>query len=104
MALLGGTIIGFEAIKSIGNAIPSLIVISSSLFSVGDRIFFNSQFTDILAIEIISTKMLTLDKVLVSGPYQELPKAEIYNFARAPIDCHGVPFDKGVIMTCTKFS
>jgi small-conductance mechanosensitive channel len=80
LTLLGGTIIGFAAVNTIGNAIAGLIVMTSRPFRVGDRIFFNGQFADVQAIELIYTKMLTLDDVLVSVPNQELLKAEIDNF------------------------
>ncbi len=80
LTVLGGTILGFAAINTIGNAIAGLIVMTSRPFKVGDRIFFNGQFSDVVAIELIYTKMLTLDNVLVSVPNQELLKAEIDNF------------------------
>jgi small conductance mechanosensitive channel len=80
LTLLGGTIIGFAAVNTIGNAIAGLIVMTSRPFRVGDRIYFNGQFADVEAIELIYTKMLTLDKVLVSVPNQELLKDEIDNF------------------------
>ena len=82
LTLLGGTIIGFAAINTIGNAIAGLIVMTSRPFKVGDRISFNGQFADIVAIELIYTKMLTLDNVLVSVPNQELLKAETDNFGK----------------------
>jgi small conductance mechanosensitive channel len=82
LTILGGTIIGFAAINTIGNAISGLIVMTSRPFKVGDRIFFNGQFADVVAIELIYTKMLTLDNVLVSVPNQELLKAEIDNFGK----------------------
>ncbi len=82
LTLLGGTIIGFAAINTIGNAIAGLIVMTSRPFRVGDRIFFNDQFADVVAIDLIYTKMLTLDNVLVSVPNQELLKAEIDNFGK----------------------
>ena len=82
LALLGGTIIGFAAINTIGNAIAGLIVMTTRPFGVGDRVFFNGQFADVVAIELIYTKMLTLDNVLVSVPNQELLKAEIDNFGK----------------------
>jgi len=82
LTVLGGTIIGFAAINTIGNAIAGLIVMTSRPFRVGDRIFFNSQFADVVAIELIYTKMLTLDNILVSVPNQELLKAEIDNFGK----------------------
>jgi len=82
LTILGGTIIGFAAINTIGNAISGLIVMTSRPFRVGDRIFFNGQFADVVAIELIYTKMLTLDNVLVSVPNQELLRAEIDNFGK----------------------
>ena len=82
LAIFGGTIIGFAAINTIGNAIAGLIVMTSKPFEVGDRVFFNGQFADIVGIELIYTKMLTLDNVLVSVPNQELLKAEIDNYGK----------------------
>jgi small-conductance mechanosensitive channel len=82
LTIFGGTIIGFAAINTIGNAIAGLIVMTSRPFRVGDRIFFNGQFADIVSIELIYTKMLTLDNVLVSIPNQELLKAEIDNYGK----------------------
>jgi len=82
LTLLGGTIIGFAAINTIGNALAGLIVMTSRPFVVGDRIFFNGQFADVVTIDLIYTKMLTLDNVLVSIPNQELLKAETDNFGK----------------------
>ena len=82
LAIFGGTIIGFAAINTVGNAIAGLIVMTSRPFEVGDRIFFNGQFADVVAIDLIYTKMLTLDNVLVSVPNQELLKAEIDNYGK----------------------
>jgi len=82
LTILGGTIIGFAAINIIGNALAGLIVMTSRPFKVGDRIFFNGQFADIVAIELIYTKMITLDNVLVSVPNEELLTAEIDNFGK----------------------
>jgi small-conductance mechanosensitive channel len=82
LTIFGGTIVGFAAINTIGNAIAGLIVMTSRPFKVGDRIFFNGQFADITSIELIYTKMLTLDNVLVSVPNQELLKAEIDNYGK----------------------
>lgn len=82
LTILGGTIIGFAAMNTIGNAIAGLIVMTSRPFLVGDRIYFNGQFADVTAIELIYTKMITLDNVLVSVPNQELLKAEIDNYGK----------------------
>ncbi len=85
LTLLGGTIIGFAAVNTIGNAIAGLIVMTSRPFRVGDRILFKGQFADVVAIELIYTKMLTLDNVLVSVPNQELLKTEIDNFGKKKV-------------------
>ena len=85
LAIFGGTIVGFAAINTIGNAIAGLIVMTSRPFEVGDRIFLNGQFADIVAIELIYTKMLTLDNILVSVPNQELLKVEIDNYGKKKV-------------------
>ncbi len=85
LTVLGGTIIGFAAINTIGNAIAGLIVMTSRPFRVGDRIFFKDQFADVIAIELIYTKMLTLDNVLVSVPNQEMLTTEIENFGKKKV-------------------
>jgi small-conductance mechanosensitive channel len=82
LAIVGGTVIGFAAINTIGNALAGLIVMTSRPFIVGDRIFFNGQFADVVAIDLIYTKMLTLDNVLVSIPNQELLKSETDNYGK----------------------
>lgn len=82
LTILGGTVIGFAAINTIGNALAGLIVMTSRPFNVGDRIFFNGQFADVVAVDLIYTKMLTLDNVIVSVPNQELLKVEIDNFGK----------------------
>jgi small-conductance mechanosensitive channel len=82
LAIFGGTVVGFAAINTVGNALAGLIVMTSKPFEVGDRIFFNEQFADVVAIDVIYTKMLTLDNVLVSVPNQELLKAEIDNYGK----------------------
>lgn len=80
VSVLGGTIIGFAAINTIGNAIAGLIVMTSRPFEVGDRILFEGQFADIVSIDLIYTKMVTLDNVTISVPNQELLKSEIVNY------------------------
>jgi len=85
LVLAGGTIIGFAAMNTIGNAIAGIIVMTSRPFKIGDRIFFNGQFADIEAVDLIYTRMRTLDNVLVSVPNQELLKSEIDNYGKKRI-------------------
>jgi len=95
LTVLGGTIIGFAAINTLGNTIAGLIVMTSRPFRVGDRIFFNGQFADVEAIELIYTKMRTLDNVLVSIPNQELLKAEIDNYGKKSVVRRGCSITAG---------
>jgi len=99
LTVLGGTIIGFAAINTIGNTIAGLIVMTSRPFRVGDRIFFNGQFADVEAIELIYTKMRTLDNVLVSIPNQELLKAEIDNYGKKSVVRRGCAITPGYDVT-----
>ena len=85
VTIFGGTIVGFAAVNTLGNAIAGLIVMTSRPFSVGDRIFFNGKFADVVAIDLIYTKMFTLDNVLVSVPNQELLKTEVDNYGKETV-------------------
>jgi small conductance mechanosensitive channel len=85
MTLLGGTIVGFAAINTIGNVIAGLIIMASKPFRVGDRVFFNGRYSDVLSIDLIYTKLLTMDYVLVSVPNQNILKSEIENYGKRRI-------------------
>jgi small-conductance mechanosensitive channel len=82
VALIGGTILGFASINTLGNAIAGLIVMINKPLGVGDRISFRGQLADVVGVELIYTKMRTLDNVLISIPNQELLRSEITNFGR----------------------
>jgi small-conductance mechanosensitive channel len=82
MAFAGGTILGFASMNTIGNAIARIIVMISKPFKMGDRIFFNKQFADVVAIDLIRTRMKTLDNVMISVPNQSLLTSEIDNYGR----------------------
>ncbi len=85
VALLGGTIVGFAAINTIGNALAGLIIMISKPIHIGDRILFNENFADVLSVELIFTKLRTLDKAIILIPNQELLKTEIYNYGKEGI-------------------
>jgi small conductance mechanosensitive channel len=82
VAIVGGTVLGFASVNTLGNALAGLIVMISKPFRAGDRIYFKGQFADIESIELIYSKMRTLDNVLIFLPNQELLKSEIENFGR----------------------
>ena len=82
LALAGGTIIGFAAMNTIGNAIAGIIVMVSKPFRIDDRILFKDQFADVVAIDLIYTRLKTLDNVMISVPNQELLTTEIDNYGK----------------------
>ncbi|UCB60735.1 MAG: mechanosensitive ion channel, partial [Candidatus Bathyarchaeota archaeon] len=51
--LAGGTIIGFASQNTIGNAIAGIIIMVSRPFKIGDRIYFNGKFADVVDIDLI---------------------------------------------------
>jgi len=91
LAVSGGTIIGFAALNTLGNAIAGLIVMTSRPFRVGDRILFKNQFADVISVEIIYTKMITVDNVIISVPNQELLTTEIDNYGRNQLIRRSIP-------------
>jgi small-conductance mechanosensitive channel len=85
MALAGGTIIGFASMNTIGNAIAGIIVTLSKPFKIGDRLLYEGEFADVVAIDLIFTRMKTLDNVLISIPNQQLLTTKIDNYGKKRI-------------------
>lgn len=85
ISIIGGTVIGFAAVNTLGNAIAGFIIMISRPFRVGDRILFNGRFFDVITINLIYTKLRTLDLVYVSVPNQELLKKELDNYGKKNI-------------------
>jgi small conductance mechanosensitive channel len=99
LALAGGTIIGFAAMNTIGNAIAGIIVMVSKPFRIGDRILFKDQFADVVAIDLIYTRMKTLDNVMISVPNQELLTTEIDNYGKKTTVRRGCSITAGYELT-----
>ena len=102
MALAGGTIIGFAAMNTIGNAIAGIIVVISKPFKIGDRILFNEEFADIVAIAVIYTRMKTLDNVLISIPNQQLLTTKIDNYGKKNVVRRSCSITVGYELTSEK--
>jgi small-conductance mechanosensitive channel len=64
MTLFGVTIVGFAAIYTLFNAIFLLIIMASKSFKVGDRVFFNGHYCDVLLITLYSLRVKSM--VLIS--------------------------------------
>ena len=77
--LAGGTIIGFASMNTIGNAIAGIIIMVSRPFKIRDRLFFQDRFVEVEGIDLIYTRMRTLDNLVISVPNQMLLDTVIEN-------------------------
>ena len=77
--LAGGTIIGFASMNTIGNALAGLIIMASRPFKMRDRLFFQDQYVVVEDIDLIYTRMRTLDNVVISVPNQVILESVIAN-------------------------
>jgi len=82
LVLAGGTVIGFAAMNTLGNAIAGFILMVSRPFRIGDRISFDGRFADVEAIDLIFTKIRTTDNVTISIPNQKLLQTEIEDYGK----------------------
>ncbi len=85
ITVMGGTVIGFASMSTIGNMIAGIIIMISRPFSIGDRILFKEQVADIIEIKLIYTILETLDKIHISVPNQQLMNQEIINLGKDKI-------------------
>jgi small-conductance mechanosensitive channel len=85
ISVVGGTVLGFAAVNTLGNAIAGFIIMINRPFRVGDRILFNERFFDVISINLIYTRLRTLDLVYVSVPNQELLRKELDNYGKKNI-------------------
>lgn len=77
--LAGGTIIGFASMNTIGNAIAGIIIMVSRPFKIRDRLVFQDRFVEVEGVDLIFTRMRTLDNVVISVPNQMLLDTVIEN-------------------------
>ena len=85
LVVAGGTVIGFAAMNTLGNAVAGIILMLSRPFKIGDRVFFEGKFADIEEIDLIYTRMKTVENILISVPNQKLIQTEIENFGKGRI-------------------
>ncbi len=83
--LVGGTIIGFAAMNTLGNMIAGIIIMVSRPFTVGDRILYDGKIADITEIKLIYTTLLDLDNIKISVPNQMMLSQEINDFGKKEI-------------------
>lgn len=77
--IIGGTILGFAAMNTLGNMIAGIIIMVSKPFTVGDRIIFNDKLADVIEIKLVYTELKDLDDIKISIPNQNLISNEIQN-------------------------
>jgi len=77
--LAGGTIIGFASMNTIGNALAGIIIMASRPFKIKDRLYFQDQYVVVEDIDLIYTRMRTLDNVVISVPNQILLETVVSN-------------------------
>lgn len=82
VVLASGTVIGFAAMNTLGNAIAGIILMVSRPFKIGDRVFFNGQFADVEEIDLVYTRLKTTNNVIISIPNQKLIQTEIENYGK----------------------
>ena len=93
--LVGGTIIGFAAINTLGNFIAGIIIITSKPYSVGDRVSYHDRIADIVDINLIYTKLVDLDQVKVYVPNSKVLSEEIINYGKKKPIRRGVALSIG---------
>jgi len=77
--IIGGTILGFAAMNTLGNMIAGIIIMVSKPFNVGDRIIFKQKLADVIDIKLVYTELKDLDEIKISIPNQNLLSNEIQN-------------------------
>jgi small-conductance mechanosensitive channel len=77
--LAGGTIIGFASMNTIGNAIAGIIIMVSRPFKIRDRLVFQDRFVEVEDVDLIYTRMRSLDNIVISVPNQMLLDTVIEN-------------------------
>ncbi len=77
--------IGFASQTSVSNVISGLFMILERSVGVGDVIKVGSTTGEVIAIDLLSTKLRTFDNLLVRIPNETMIKAEITTLTRFPI-------------------
>ena len=77
--------IGFASQTSASNLISGLFLMAERPFSIGDVIIVNGTTGEVLAIDLLSVKLRTMDNLFVRIPNESLIKSEVTNLTRFPI-------------------
>ncbi|MFX0000431.1 MAG: mechanosensitive ion channel family protein [Candidatus Hodarchaeota archaeon] len=80
--LVGGTIIGFAAINTFGNAIAGIIIMTSRPFVVGDYLIYKDRMVEVREIKLMFTILVDFDGIIISTPNQKLLSEETENLGK----------------------
>ncbi|NBC81908.1 MAG: mechanosensitive ion channel [Bacteroidetes bacterium] len=80
-----GVIVGFASQTSVGNIISGLFVISEKSFEIGDLIRVGDKLGIVYSVDLLSTKLRTLDNLLIRIPNQNILSTDITNITKFPI-------------------
>jgi small-conductance mechanosensitive channel len=77
--------LGFAAQTSASNLISGLFLMVDRPFHIGDIVKVGDITGEVLAIDVLSSKIRTLDNVMVRIPNETMVKSNISNYSRFPI-------------------
>ncbi|MFX0021800.1 MAG: mechanosensitive ion channel family protein [Candidatus Hermodarchaeota archaeon] len=83
--LVGGTILGFAAISTFGNAIAGMIIMTSRPFVVGDYLIYKDKTAKVYEIKLIFTTLIDFNGVKISIPNQKLLSDETENLGKKDV-------------------
>ena len=77
--------VGFASQTSVSNLISGLFLIGERAIELGEIIEIEGTTGKVLSIDLLSTKLLTFDNLLVRIPNETMVKAQITNITRFPV-------------------
>jgi small-conductance mechanosensitive channel len=77
--------LGFASQTSASNLISGLFLVVERPFAIGDTVRIGNHTGEVLAIDLLSTKLRTFDNLFVRVPNESVMKGEVINFTRFPI-------------------
>ena len=77
--------LGFASQASAPNLISGLFLVVERPFAIGDTVRIGDHTGEVLAIDLLSTKLRTFDNLFVRVPNESVMKGEVINCTRFPI-------------------
>lgn len=77
--------LGFAAQTSVSNLISGFFLLGERVAEIGDIIEVDNSVGEVIAIDLISTKLRTFDNVLIRIPNEKMVNAKIKNMSAFPI-------------------